>query len=89
VPDGLDLDEWIVPPPKPEKQPDGEERSKAKKSKKGKEKEKDASKVKNTKKKCREPDTEVLTASTEELTVEEKAELERVYSIVCSHSIVH
>ncbi|KAF9469633.1 Ap3d1 protein [Collybia nuda] len=55
VPEGLDLDAWIVPPPR-EVAPVEEVGEKKKKSKKGKGKETDGGKVKNTKKKVREDD---------------------------------
>lgn len=78
VPEGLDLDEWIVPPPKTEKELGTENRPKTKKSKKAKEKDSDGSKVKGPKKKHREPEAEASTPPAEELTVEDMAERERV-----------
>lgn len=89
VPDGLDLDQWIVPPPREEKnqksdEPDAEliaYHKNAKKSKKGKEKEtaRNGVKGKNGKKKPKQAD-DALTPP-EDLPVEtpeEKAERERV-----------
>jgi len=59
IPDGLDLDAWIVPPPREPVVATEKTASEKKTSKKGKEKEKDASSKKtrtSSRKKLREPD---------------------------------
>jgi AP-3 complex subunit delta-1 len=85
VPEGLDLDAWIVPPPPDTafdsagEEDDGVER-KAKKTKKGKEKAHNGSKSKGGKKRQKEEGAAVTlatVASTVE-TAEERAEVERV-----------
>lgn len=83
IPDGLDLDAWIVPPP-PDPTSAADIEKKVKKSKKGKDKEVNGAKVvKNGKKKRKqdEDDRETirLTAVTPEIeTAEERAQRERV-----------
>ncbi|KAK0209103.1 adaptin N terminal region-domain-containing protein [Desarmillaria ectypa] len=76
VPEGLDLDAWIVPPPP---KTSDELNSKVKKSKKGKEKETNG--AKSSKKKRKGDDRllyeDVLTPTIVEETVEERAERER------------
>jgi len=86
VPEGLDLDAWIVPPPKDVVAngwaDDGDEagRRQTKKSKKGKGKEVNGAKAKSTKKKLKaEGDGVVLTPAEPDVeTVDERAERERV-----------
>ncbi|KAL0061526.1 AP-3 complex subunit delta [Marasmius tenuissimus] len=82
VPEGLDLDAWIVPPPVVAESKLDNDEKKTKKTKKGKGKEMNGSKVKNGKK--RRDDDEIpsngviLTPTTAEFeTVEDKAERER------------
>lgn len=87
IPDGLDLDAWIVPPP-PEPVSQLDEERKLKKSKKGKGKEVNGTKSKNgKKKKHRENDDDsengvVLTPALVEVeSAEERAERERVRTL--------
>jgi AP-3 complex subunit delta len=81
VPDGLDLDAWIVPPPR-EVAPAGEESSekKVKRSKKGKGKEVDGTNIKNGRKKrnLEENGDLLIPAEPEIETAEEQAERARV-----------
>lgn len=90
VPDGLDLDAWIVPSmqaPLPDEDESGEvaDEKKVKKSKKGKEKEKDGrTRSKGTKKRKEDEIIEELIPREEVETPEEIAERERV-SRACPH----
>lgn len=83
VPNGLNLDAWIVPPPK---EPEEESTPKVKKSRKGKEKEANGVKHRSTKKKeTHQSDfEETKSAAPVELeeTPEQEAERERVCSVL-------
>ncbi|KAJ1302424.1 hypothetical protein OPQ81_002742 [Rhizoctonia solani] len=73
IPDGLNLDAWIVPPPKARHLPDEEQPKKVKKKSKGKEKEKERDPTKKRKSK------KVETQETpEEKAAREKARAERL-----------
>lgn len=85
VPDGLDLDAWIVPSMQDRVAEEGDDgdvtERKIKRNKKGKEKEKESgsrTKVKGGKKKQKEGGYQEELAPQEEETAEEKAERERV-----------
>lgn len=85
IPDGLDLDAWIVPPPK-EPAPELDAEAKARKVKKGKGKEVNGTKAKTGKKKHKDEINEgngvVLTPPEDDMETPEQA-LERAQ--VCTH----
>jgi AP-3 complex subunit delta len=95
VPEDLDLDTWIVPPPKtvvngPKAHDDrGNELVKTRRGKKGKEKESNGTKSKSTKKKHHEANGNVgvLIPSVQEETAEDRAERERVSFIFYCQTI--
>jgi AP-3 complex subunit delta-1 len=80
VPEGLDLDAWIVPPPREPVPVEEAGKKKAKKSKKGKGKEMNGGKINGTKKKLREEEYgDVLTPAEPDVeTPEDVAERARV-----------
>ncbi|KIL71660.1 hypothetical protein M378DRAFT_115001 [Amanita muscaria Koide BX008] len=76
VPDGLDLDAWIVPPPQEDLSEESVDRKK-KKSKKGKEKERDDIKRSGKKKRKQEDNNNLAVLAPTEAEVETETETER------------
>ena len=83
IPEGLDLDAWIVPPPKDEELGESTDR---KKSKKGKEKEGSRSRKSGKKKQRPENEVTLTPAEPEVETPDERAERERV-RLYLPHSV--
>jgi AP-3 complex subunit delta-1 len=82
IPEGLDLDKWIVPPPKsvvPTPATEEEERGRRPKKKKGKQREANGKVKEKSTNKLLQEDALTLAAETEE----EKAERERVGFFYC------